>query len=206
MTSCSESTDKEIIKFKKEIPKNKNGDTSVFYKIIQKKVSLLSLDSLQNGFDSLEIRIWTTCSELIYYNLIVIKKSNSNWTATEFILTDWGQTINKDSVKMMRIRKLDPEYNKDTVEIIKVRNLMPIGGWDKFLIKLFALKIMTLPNMNDIPGLLDTWSDECTYSIELATKNEYRFYNYHCPHNFQDKFWQAKNMVQINKLIREELH
>ncbi len=204
LTSCSEFAEKDQTKFKKEIPKN--GDTSIFYKLIQKKARLLSLDSLQNGYDSLEIRIWTNSSEPVYSNLIVIKKANSIWTATNYIMSDWERPNTNDSIKIMRIKKLDPIDNTDTVEIIKIKNLKPIGSWDKFLSKLFALKIMTLPNMNDIPGLVDTWSDEFTYSIELATKNEYRFYNYHCPHNFQDKFWQAKNMVEIKKLIREELH
>jgi hypothetical protein len=69
---------------------------------------------------------------------------------------------------------------------------------------LFALQITTLPHMSDIPGLRDGWTDGVSYNVEVATKDQYRFYGYHLPDKFQDKYWQAKNMVDILNLIGSE--
>ena len=83
--------------------------------------------------------------------------------------------------------------------------MTPKSGWDKFISKLLSLKVMTLPNMEDIPGLEDNWTDGVTYNVEIATKNQYRFYGYHLPDKFEDRFWQAKNMTAILNLIQTEL-
>lgn len=83
--------------------------------------------------------------------------------------------------------------------------MTPKSGWDKFINELLSLKIMTLPNMDDIPGLQDNWTDGVTYNIEIATKKRYRFYSYHLPDKFEDNFWQAKNMTEILSLISTEL-
>ena len=60
--------------------------------------------------------------------------------------------------------------------------------------------------MDNIPRLMDMIDDGVDFNIEIASKYQYRFYGYHNPEQFQDKFWQAKNMNQIVKLIREELN
>jgi len=63
---------------------------------------------------------------------------------------------------------------------------------------------MTLPDMDSIPGLKDNWTDGVTYNVEVATKKQYRFYSYHLPDKFKDKFWQAKNITLILNLISRE--
>ena len=59
--------------------------------------------------------------------------------------------------------------------------------------------------MDDIPGLQDRWTDGVTYNVEIATKKQYRFYGYHLPDKFENKFWQAKNMTGILSLLSAEL-
>lgn len=83
-------------------------------------------------------------------------------------------------------------------------DINPKNGWNGFMNQLFALQIMTLPDMDNIPGLVDNWTDGISYHIEIATKNQYRFYSYHLPGKFQDEFWQAKKMVDILRLIESE--
>jgi hypothetical protein len=92
----------------------------------------------------------------------------------------------------------------EKVKIQKAETLNPKNGWDSFLNKLFALQITTLPNKDNIPGLEDGWTDGISYNVELATKKQYRFYGYHLPDKFQYKYWQAKNMVDILKLVETE--
>jgi hypothetical protein len=175
-------------KFKSEIPTWGDGRPDLFFSLTQQKVQQLSLGNLQTGFDSLQIRIWYDYSLIKLRELLVISRTNSSWTASAYSLTvDW------DAIKLT-----------EKVKTKKVRILNPKNGWDNFRRRLFALQVTTLPNMHDIPGLQDGWTDGITYDVEVATKNQYRFYGYHLPDKFQDKYWQAKNMVRILNLIELE--
>jgi hypothetical protein len=186
--SCSGQTNSSTT-FKKEIPVWYNGELDPYYQSTQKNATLLKIDSLQDGFDSLQIRIWYDYALLSIGDLLIIKRSNAGWTAISY-------SLERDLDKPDSIRRL-------TVE--KTDTLKPKNGWDSFLNRLFALQITTLPNMDSIPGLQDDWTDGVTYCVEIATKKQYRFYSYHLPDKFQDKYWQAKNMVDILKLIQTEL-
>jgi hypothetical protein len=176
-------------RFKKEIPTWKNNEPDLFYKLTQQKVKQLKIDSLQSGYDSLQIRVWYEYSLITLRNLLIIKRTNSTWTVTKYTMTvDWN-----------------PNNLTEKVKVQRAENLNPKSGWNSFLNKLFALQIMTLPNMDNIPGLVDGWTDGISYNIEIATKKQYRFYSYHLPEEFQDKYWQAKNMVEILKIVETEI-
>lgn len=186
--SCSGQTSNDTTKFKKEIPTWKNGEPDLFYNLTQQKVKQLKIDTLQSGYDSLQIRIWYDYSLMTLRKLLIIKRTNSAWTATAYTMTvDWDASNLTEKVKTKNVETLNPK-----------------NGWNSFLNKLFALQITTLPNMDNIPGLEDGWTDGISYNIEVATKKQYRFYGYHLPDKFQDKYWQAKNMVDILKLVETQ--
>jgi hypothetical protein len=188
LTSCSGQTSNDTTKFKKEIPTWENGEPDLFYKLTQQKVKQLKIDTLQSGYDSLQIRIWYDYSLMSLRKLLIIKRTNATWTATAYTLTvDWDASNLTEKVKTQKAETLNPK-----------------NGWDSFLNKLFALQIMTHPNMDNISGLEDGWTDGISYNVEVATKKQYRFYGYHLPDKFQDKYWQAKNMVDILKLVETE--
>jgi hypothetical protein len=190
LTACSEqkkATPLPIVD--REIPKHPNGEPHLFYKATQKEVTLLNLDTLQGGYDSLQIRIWDEPSRINIHGVLVIKCTKSIWSATRYEVSfNKNRFPNPETLIEERIVALDPKH-----------------GWSKFLTQLFALQITTLPNMENILGLSDEWLDGDLYNIEVATKSKYRFYSYHFPGKFQDKYWQAKNMVDILKLTRTEL-
>ena len=178
----------DTTRFRKEIPTYTNGEPNLFFKLAQQKVKQLKIDTLQNGFDSLQIRIWHDYSLWKLRKLLVITRANHTWTATAYTMTvDWND------------RELTEIVNTKKIEILNPKN-----GWNDFLNKLFTLKITELPNMHDIPGLEDGWMDGITYNVEVATKKHYRFYGYHLPDKFQDDYWQAKNMVDILRLVESE--
>ena len=175
--------------FKKEIPTYKIGGVDLFYELKKQKEKQLKLDSLESGFDSLQIRIWYDYALLTNRELIVIKRTNHKWTADHYeMIVEW-----------------DALRNTETITTNNVKSLIPKSGWHDFITKLSDLKIMTLPNMNDIPGLVDKWHDGVTYNIEVATKKQYRFYGYHLPGKFEDKYWQAKKMTEILTLVSTHL-
>ena len=186
---CPAQTNSDSRGFIREIPTFGDGKPDLFYRLSQQKAKQLKLENLENGYDSLQIRIWYDYSLVTYRSLLIIKQTNSVWSAKAYRMSvDWNASKLTEKVAEKQEKILEPKH-----------------GWDNFIKQLFALQITTLPNMRDIPGLRDGWTDGVTYNVEVATKEQYRFYGYHLPEKFQDKYWQAKNMVDILKLVQEEL-
>ena len=166
-----------------------NGkEFDLFYKITQQKINQLKLENLEKGFDSIQIRIWYDYSLVTQRKILVLKKIDSKYSAILYLFdVDWDYQNEKETITQKDIRVLN--LNID---------------WGKFMKELSDLGIESLPNMDDIPGLFDGWTDGITYNIEIATMSKYRFYSYHVPEEFQDEFWQAKNIVKILSLIENE--
>ena len=55
--------------------------------------------------------------------------------------------------------------------------------------------------MRAIPDLEDGMLDGSAYTVEIERGDSCASYRYHEPEDFQDDFWQAKNMVEILKKI-----
>ena len=172
--------------FKKEIPTYPNGKADIFYDLAKTKQKQLGLDSIENGFDNLQIRVWYDFALVRERKLVVITNKDTNWAATVYNLqVDWdGKT--------------------ETILSKKVKQVTPKSGWISFSKKLLDLKILTLPDQDDVKGYSGGF-DGRTYNVEIATKKQYRFYGYWEPQEYQDKFWQAKNMTDILKLFETEL-
>jgi hypothetical protein len=186
--TTSGQTRSDTTKFKSEIPTWRDGRPDLFFSLAQQKGKQLSLQSLESGFDSLQIRIWYDYSLFTQRDLLIISRTNSSWTAFIYNLTvAWDSFTDTEKIKTK-----------------KYKGVIPKNGWDNLINKLIQLKITTLPNMDDIPGLMDGWTDEISYNVEVSTTKMYRFYGYHLPDKFQDKYWQAKNMVDILRLIEKE--
>jgi hypothetical protein len=171
--------------FKKEIPTYPSGGADIFYRLAKTKQKQLGLDSLESGFDNLQIRIWYDFSLVKERNLVVITNRDTKWQATIYNLeVDW-------------------DGHTETILSKTVKQVTPKSSWDILLKKLMNFKILTLPDQNDIPNY-GGGADGNTYNIEVATKNQYRFYGYWEPQMYQDKYWQAKSMANILKLINQE--
>ena len=171
--------------FKKEIPTYQNG-VNIFYEMAKTKQKQLGLDSIENGFDNLQIRVWYDFDLVKKRKLVVITNKNGNWTATVYDLqVDW-------------------DGHTETILSKKLKQVTPKSGWADFSKQLMNLQILTLPDQDDIPNYAEGM-DGRTYNVEVATKTQYRFYGYWEPREHQNKFWQAKNMSDILKLFRTEL-
>lgn len=167
--------------FKKEIP-----SVDIFYNLAEAKQKQLGLDSLENGFDHLQIRLWYDFALVRERRLVVITAKDTNWTATVYYLqVDW-------------------DGSTETISSKKIKQVTPKSGWAAFSTKLLDLKIGTLPDQYDVKGY-GGGLDGRTYNVEVATKYQYRFYGYWEPEQYQAKFWQAKNMAAILKLFETEL-
>lgn len=174
----------------KEIPLNAQGKPIYSYQISKKKAQMLGLDSLEVGYDSIQIRIWFVYGMMEDQHVLSIKNSSQHWSA-ELITFSFEKGY---------------DDKKEIVKRKNVQSILPKSGWSEFLKQLFNLKITTLPNMDNIPGIQWGGGDLTSFNFEIATENNYRFYSYESPKTYQDKFWQDKNVEEILKLIENELN
>jgi hypothetical protein len=172
--------------FKREIPTYLGGNDDVFYVLAKSRQKQLGLDTLENGFHDLQVRFWYNPALTKERKLVVIINKDTSWTAAVY---DW---------------QIDMKGKTETILSKKMRQVSPRSGWQTFSKKLLALQILTLPNQDDVEGY-SAGDDGTTYSVEVATKDQYRFYNYWQPQLSQDRFWQAKNMTGILNLFETEL-
>ncbi len=167
----------------------KNSDSIRVDNLISQKRKQLNIESLETGFDSIQIRIWYEYSLLKKRDLIILKFTQGEWNGTFYsMIVDW-----------------DPLKTTETILSKSVKNVKPKSGWNNFTKKLVDLKLTTLPNMRDIPGLSDTWDDGTTYAVEIAAGKKYRTYSYHEPEEFKD-YWQANKMLAILEIFSKELN
>ena len=148
----------------------------------------LKLESLEKGFDSIQIRIWYGCPRDSGDLLVVLKNNKKKWEAEICKIgcppsfEHWGDSI-------VRI------IFKDS----------PKSGWTKFINQLFDLSILTLPDEKQLKNLhYSVPMDGCGVEVEIAIKNVYREYGYGNPDDYEDKFLEAKNILSILHLINEE--
>lgn len=161
-----------------------NGRPDIFYKMAKQRAYQLRLDSLELGYDSLQIRIWYDYSLISLRRLVIIKNEGGKWSAKAYrLLASWYN--GRDSI-----------YRKESIPI------EPKSGWNDFLKSLFKLPVMTLPNEYEIGG--GGGLDGNAFSIEVATKNRYRFYSYENPSR-DAGLPQVREMDAILTLVQKEL-
>lgn len=143
------------------------------------------LDSLNNGFDSIQIKIWYGCV-LYHERLIVLSLVSNKWRA---------------ELCQRQFSGKYPDFSMSR----KVNNVKPKSGWDSVITGLFNLKILTLPDLDKIDGFVEeSVTDGCYVSIEIATKKIYREYGYSNPDLYVRQHWQAKNIVDIARFLNTE--
>jgi hypothetical protein len=171
----------------KDIPKDIKGNPKGFYQKKKEIEKMIGLDPLENGFDSMQIRIWYGVALKDKLQLLIMKKSDSKWSAKFYSL------------------ELNYDKNRNTLVSVSsnVESKEPISGWSNLADSLYNLNILTLPDSQSINGY-GNCNDGDGVTIETATIKSYRIYNYPCFLN-QDGIEQAKKIELIMELIEKEL-
>jgi hypothetical protein len=171
----------------KEIPLDRKGRPSMLYESIKLIAFKMNLDTLENGFDSLQIRLWYGYAKTDSGQLVVLKRLNHKWTAELFLL----------------VYHLSEKGNafKSITQNSTLRE--PKSGWRSFIKNLLALGIMTLPDMRKISNYPDI-ADGNSISVEVANINKYRFFKYLEPIIAQKESLEAKRMEQVVDLVEYE--
>ena len=167
-----------------DIPKSTNGGFSTMYKAIKNDEKLLGLDSLQIGFDSLQIRIWFESGRATNKQMLILKNAGGNWNGE---LVSWTMDIGSENL---------PKYSLINK---KVENVSPKSGWEKFITRLIKLNIITLPDDSNIEGVEGGGGDLRMTLIEIAMKKMYRFYSYTEPDGYSKQF---KELQDIENIVR----
>ena len=61
-----------------EIPEHKTSWDSIYSQIQKRNLKYLKLESLEKGFDSVQIRIWYDCINMPHF-LVILKNFNGKW-------------------------------------------------------------------------------------------------------------------------------
>lgn len=170
-----------------DIPKNRNGEPVPDYRIIKEFQMRVGLDSLEKGYDSLQIRIWGGHSQALQFFLVKISRTKKEWH---------GELITLNYM-------IDPESPTFRYRDKLSRTVTPRSGWEAFEKKLFDLQITSLPDMSQLG--YEGGEDGTSYMVELATSKYYRFYSYWSPEVYQNKYPAAKSMKSITQLLQAEL-
>jgi len=166
------------------------GDTDYLFTEIRKEAFDLELEPIEDGFDSLQLRIWLGHSLAVKRNVVVLKNTNKQWTA-QLITYSHGHS----------------EKGKTFISNKDVKAVTPKSGWANFIQRLFDLQILVLPNGQDIQGYRSCGgTDGIDYVFESATRSKYRFYYYCNPDVNMNQFREVRNVVEFSNLLEKEFN
>jgi len=171
--------------FKKEIPTYEGS--SLFADLKDTRDSL-KLDTLENGFDSLEIRLWFSYANSLNQQVLVIRNKKGLWDG------EYWEYL--PQVDQMRTRVLYIESS--------VKKINPNHGWIRLIDKLMENDILTLPDYQIIKDYsISTGGYQV--AVEVSNQTNYRLYCY--PSlliNPNNKF--AKKMINIVQTLNTEFN
>ena len=154
--------------------------------IEREKISKLKrLKSKTLPQDDIEIRVWSGFGITVLQGFI-LKRNSGEWSAVDL---DWEVSENRKGKRDLKPvdKKVDaPKY-----------------GWDTAWQRLVDAGILTLPDAEKIDCSGNT-TDGFSYVVEYKLQNKYRTYMYDNPE--YAKCNEAKQMVNINKIITEEFY
>jgi hypothetical protein len=170
----------------KDIPHDTKGNPLRFYHKKAEMEKKVELTPLENGFDSLQIRIWYGVALRDSLQLLILKKSDSKWSAELYSL------------------RLNYDKNRDSlVSVTKsVEIKQPVSGWENLADSLAKLDIYTLPDAHEISSYSEG-NDGYGVTVEFATKRRYRIYNYPS-FNEQTGVNESRKVEQIIELIEKD--
>lgn len=171
----------------KDIPTYKDGALTLSYLFSKKFEEILGLEKLDEGVDSIEIRIWYDFSFVDTSQLIILKYHRQEWKA-KFYTFNYKHESSIPSIKLLQ--KLVEEKE-------------PKSGWHQLITKLNNSNIKTLPDQSKVSGY-NLHTDGNGVSIEFATPYNYRIYAYQMLGMDREKFKEVTDTESIVDLIAEE--
>lgn len=155
----------------------------IYFEGINERARLAKLPELKTfalGDNDLEVRVWIGFG-VIPLEGIVIRRTNGTWTAIHLPSIHGGS---------------DP---RDSVKILPP----PDSGWTAMWNRVTEEGILTLPDSSQLSGEVRVLDGE-SFVVEIKTDGNYRTYLY--PNPDQQKWEEAKRMLEIVEILSSEFH
>lgn len=177
----------------KDIPRYPDGELYTYYILAKQKEKQLGLSAPENGHDSLLLRMWYTYPQGIYQfaELVELRVDSMHNITAKYT--------------MMKIF-FNPSRRYEVINWHKDTLMTPTCGWTQFMDTLNKLNITKLPTIEVIPKYMEKNEKNgydydnvlLTVSVEVATKNNYRFFQY-------NNFKKYKDIDEVNNMYLFEL-
>jgi hypothetical protein len=184
---CKIKTERPLpVVFHRDIPIDKKDKPTRLFQHVRYAERSYNLDTIENGIDSMEIRIWLGYGLIDSTQVIVLRNKDNSWKAFFYTIVP---------------HYMPPLDTPVSVDIFK-REVFPKRSWGLVLDSLFKDDILTLPDDSKIPGY--EWVfDGGTISVEISTLSGYRLYSYSTLSN-DEKPPQVLKMENIMNLLTNE--
>jgi len=146
------------------------------------------LDTLENGYDSFEIRIWLTY-KIDTFQILILKNFIHIWDGVYYEI---GLHLNdhRDSVLY---------YSKTQ------KSVSPKCGWHKIIDSLIQLSILTLPDCTKIINVSDLpLYGGSRVTFETSSLKNYRLFMYELPSHIRKIYKEALDVDNILNLISRQ--
>jgi hypothetical protein len=173
--------------FIRDIPDFKNGHSLRLEGLSHSRDSL-QLDTLEYGYDSIQIRLWVTYAIKDTFQIVSIKRHKNQWSGV-YCETALHYSMEHDSILY---------YTKWE------KPLYPKTGWQPFVDSLIKLNILILPDCTKIKGYDFPFDGGNSVTFEISTVGQYRLYMYQLPGLNKNHFKEAANVDNILKLVSYE--
>jgi hypothetical protein len=165
------------------------SDSVLLNSVRQARDLIGGLDTLENGYDSIQIRIWFGYAFLDTAQLFILKKGlKEGWSGALLTFIYKRNEVDSSLYAKKQFLKLTPE-----------------SGWDNAIQKLKAFGVMTLPDSDRIENYPDN-TDSDGITIEVATKSNYRVYAYYGVDIARKTVPEAQSIDEIQMFIQREFN
>jgi hypothetical protein len=150
----------------------------------------LGLDNLEDGYDSLQIRISFDYNSTDTFQVLNIKRNNGHWNGYLCVAT---YLLNKTHDTVLRYVPI--------AFIPERRN-----NWGEIVDSLISFHIMNLPDQRKIISINEFPFDGANaVESEVADAHQYRIYSYEWPSKFRYKHKEAEDVYKIVNFLASRL-
>ncbi|MBP6023421.1 hypothetical protein [Ferruginibacter sp.] len=165
---------------------NPNKDISVPY--IQRIILAAGLDSLDNGYEDMQLRIWLGHSLAIKHDIIILKYKNNKWHGERLSFSKVGNSLFDTKIKILFYEKIFPK-----------------SGWSTFFNMVENSQIFTaLKDDTPLNCCNSGGADGILYTFELATKNKFHLHSYSNPTSDGPNNVHSKEVLAFANLLEKE--
>lgn len=197
--------------FEKRIPIDGFGNFDIEYAYKKAQINYAGLNIIENGFDSIFIRIWNTVPINLDQQILEFSKKNNSksWVGNYYYLVLDTANI-KLKYPITPGQKMSDTgknyYLLDTVQTMykatrKEKLDEPYQGWELFGKQLLNTRITTAPDWTNIHDYNNDSSNNLIL-IEIATKDYYRIFSYPSL-SANTEINQTKKVLKFIKLCEE---